>query len=68
VVAEATQLVRFVPSVGLGIACLNTAWHREKNGLEPHHAVPRYSASLPEVRHPVVGGNCSDRNCKLTQG
>jgi hypothetical protein len=54
VIAEATQLIRFVLSIDLGSGCLNTAWHREKNGQEPQHAVPTLSAAFPTVRRPVV--------------
>jgi hypothetical protein len=54
VIAEATQLVRFVPSIDPGSGCLNTAWHREKNGQEPYHAVPALRAAFPMVRLPVV--------------
>jgi hypothetical protein len=53
-IAEDTQLVRFVPSIGLGSACLNTAWLREKDGLEPYHTIPQNSATLPVVRRSVV--------------
>jgi hypothetical protein len=37
-----------------GNGCLNTAWHREKNGQESHHAVPTLSEALPIVRRQIV--------------
>lgn len=40
VTAEATQLYPFVLCIKLGNGCLNTEWHREKNGQELHMQCP----------------------------
>jgi hypothetical protein len=51
VIAEATILARFVLSLELVTGCINIASILEKNGQEPHHAVPTLSAALPIARH-----------------
>jgi hypothetical protein len=48
VTMEATQLVHFMLPIDQGSGCLNTAWHRENNGEEPHHV---YSHCLPQCQY-----------------
>jgi hypothetical protein len=47
--------VSFVLSIHMGSGSLNMARHCKKNGLEPHHAVFTFSATLPIVHHPAAG-------------